>query len=133
MGFDDRLITPLIAVRTIRSDAIADRDEYGQPMEVATVLTPFRGLVQPKDVRETAAISQAGVAIADHTVYARPLELIGGDFIAHADPDDETAIDTTDPRRYEITGIRDAAGLGHHLEIDARLVIAEGDTTGVGS
>ena len=130
MGFDDRLIMPLVAVRTTRSDEIIDRDEYGQPVATGTVVTPFRGLIQPRAIREVAAISQAGLEVGEQVIYARPFDVIGADYIAHADPDDPAHIDSLDPRRYQVTGVRDAAGLGHHIEIDAHLVIAGDDVAG---
>jgi hypothetical protein len=35
---------------------------------------------------------------------------------------DLITFDPDDGRAYEIKGVRDAAGIGHHLEIDARMV-----------
>jgi hypothetical protein len=124
------LIHRLVAVRTTRDDDVGDRDEYGQPVDVSTDTTAFRGLVQPKEAREQALLSQAGAIASDHTIFAWPVDIIGADYIAFADPDDETAEDPNDDRRYQVTGIRDAAGIGHHLEIDAVLVTAGGEEEG---
>ena len=111
------LVHSLAIVRTNRSDAVADRDEYGQPTTTTTSVTTTRGLVQPKSAREVALISQAGDVVSDHTIFLPPVDVIGADYLRF-DPDDG--------RRYEVTGVRDAAGIGHHLEVDARLITAAG-------
>jgi hypothetical protein len=126
VSFRSLLRHRLVAVRRTLSDDPADRDDYGQPTVTGTATIPFRGRVSPKSVRETALVSQAGAQIGDHTIFAEPFDLAGSDYIAFADPADPTQEDPGDDRRYEVTGIRDAAGQSHHLEIDARLVTSEG-------
>ena len=98
MSFDSLLIHALV-VRYAASD--------GTP----TTLAEVRGLIQPKAVQEMALASQAGVEVGDHTAFLRPLDGLRNDcWFEHAGG------------RYDIVGIRDAAGRGHHLEIDCRRV-----------
>lgn len=92
------------------------RDEYGNPAQTQSVLASgVRGLVQPKNVREMAQPSQGGPVTSDHTIFLWPIDVHESDVIRF-DPDDG--------RRYQVDGVRDAAGIGHHLELDAHMVEA---------
>lgn len=113
MSFDSLLVHELVVERTSSS---AD-DEYGQATSTYATLAEVRGLIQPKSARELAELSQAGPVIATHTVYLRPTDVRAADRIRF-EPDDG--------QRYELTSVRDAAGMGHHLECDARTVGAAG-------
>ena len=121
MAFADLLRHPLAIVRTPMLTDEEDLDEMGHPTAGTTVVTEVRGLVQPKSAREVALISQAGAGLSDHTIYLLPTDLTGADYIRHV-PDDG--------RRYDVTGVRDAAGQAHHLEVDARLVTGTPDADG---
>lgn len=97
-------------------------DDYGQSVTVPSVGEDFRAAIQPKSIREVALLSQAGATVGDWTIYALPRQVSTGDRIVHESstcPVPETA-DLPDAT-FELSGIRNAAGLGHHLEIDARL------------
>ena len=99
-------------------------DDYGQPVREFEVLADVRGLVQPmsnRGAREVALISQAGAAISDHTIFLSPTDLTTADRIRH-EPDDG--------RRYEVIGIDDAGGQGHHLEVAARLITSPAEEVG---
>jgi hypothetical protein len=115
MSFANRLIHSLLIVRhTVQTDVNGDPllDENGMPLTTDST-TAVKGLVQPKSAREVALISQGGAVVSDHTIYMLPTDITAADLITF-DPDDG--------RAYEIRGVRDAAGIGHHLEIDARMV-----------
>jgi len=106
-----------------RDRATTSDDDYGQPVTALEVGELFPAAIQPKGVREVALISQAGAPIGDYTIYCRPRLVVAADAIVHATalcpkPDAED-LPTV---RFEVTGVRNAAGRGHHLEIDARLV-----------
>lgn len=97
-------------------------DDYGQPVRADVMIASnVAAGIQPKAARELAAISQAGVAESTHTIYLLPIALTTGDTIVH-DPDDCPLSVDLPAGRYLITGVPDAAGAGHHLEVDARLV-----------
>jgi hypothetical protein len=110
MGFDSKLIHGLVIERATPG---AEDPETGQPALTYAILAAVPGLIQPKRVRETELQSQAGAVTSTHTIYMRPTDLQEADRIRR-EPDDGV--------RYEITGVRDAAGIGHHLEVDARVV-----------
>lgn len=115
MAFADRLIHSLLIVRhVVVVDGSGDPvlDENGMPT-TTDVATEVKGLIQPKKATEVALISQGGAALTDHTVYLLPTAVTNDDLITF-DPDDG--------RHYQVTGVRDAAGIGHHLEVDARMV-----------
>jgi hypothetical protein len=119
VSFDARLLHSLAVVRTARDGT---PDEWGQPTPgTPTVVATFRGLIQPKSAREIALISQAGAEVSDHTLFCRPLDIRGGDYVRF-DPDDG--------RRYEVLTVPDVAGLGHHLECALRMVEAEARVPG---
>ncbi len=109
-----RLIHSLAILRGTVTDDPLTNDENNQPTRSPdAVLDTVRGLVQPKSVREVAQLNQAGAVVSDHTIYLYPTDLREADRIRF-DPDDG--------RRYEVRGVRDAAGIGHHLEVDAEMV-----------
>lgn len=111
MSFDSRMIHRLVIERA--SDGAVD--EWNQPAQTWATLSEVRGLVHPKSVREVAQLNEAGAVVSTHTIYMRPTEV---------EPADRIRFEPDDGRRYEIDGVRDAAGIGHHLEIDARMVAA---------
>lgn len=108
MSFDSLLIHSLVIKRNASSGTL---DDYGQPVTAPATVAEVRGAIQPRSVREMALASQAGVPVGDHVAFMRPLAGLASDcWIEHASG------------RYDIVGIRDAAGRGHHLEIDLRRV-----------
>lgn len=111
MSFDGLLIHKL-AVERATSGAL---DEYGQPTRTYATLATFRGRVEAKSAREVAQLNQAGAVVSDHTLRTRPRDLRESDRIR---------FDPADGRLFEITGIRDMAGAGHHLTVDLTLVKA---------
>jgi hypothetical protein len=96
-------------------------DEYGQPLSVEDAEPGIAVAIQPKTAREAAAFHQAGAAISTHTIYAVDRTILAADAIYH-DPDACPVVKDLPRGRYELSGVPDAAGLGHHLEIDATLV-----------
>lgn len=91
-------------------------DDYGQPVRNEQTLIAVKGRIEPKDARFTSEqplISQAGVILADHTIYLLPMDLTTADRIRR-EPDDGL--------RFEVVAIRDAGGQHHHLEVDAHVV-----------
>ena len=111
MSFEALLIHRL-AVERATSGA---EDEYGQPTRTYATLATFRGRIEPKSAREVAALSGAGAIVSDHVLRMRPRDLRAGDRIR---------FEPTDGRTFEITGIRDMAGAGHHLTVDLTLIEA---------
>jgi head-tail adaptor len=108
MSFDDRLLHALVIERPMDGAV----DDYNQPTQTWATLAAVAGLVQPKSAREAAQLNEAGAVLSTHTIYLRPTDLQASDRIVYGGT------------YYEITGIRDAAGLGHHYEVDARVVTA---------
>lgn len=106
MSFDSRLLHTLVIERATSGA----EDDYGQPARTYATLATVSGLVQPKSYREVALSTQAGAVVSTHTIFMRPTDLQEADRILYGS------------QRYEVTGVRDAAGLGHHYEVDARLV-----------
>ena len=111
MSFDDRLVHALVIERATEGAV----DDYNQPARTWAPLATIRGLVTPKSALEVAQFNQAGATVSTYTIYLRPTDLKASDWIRF-EPDDG--------RRFEIDGVRDAAGLGHHFECDAHLVVA---------
>lgn len=88
-------------------------DELNHEGRAWSTVATVDGLVQPKRVTEVAQLNEAGAVVSDHTIFLLPVDLREADRIRF-EPDDG--------RRYEVRGVRDAAGIGHHLEVDARMV-----------
>ncbi len=110
MSFDSRMIHTLIVERPTDGTV----DDYNQPATAYATLAEVPGLIQPKKAREVAQLNQAGVVVSTYTAYLRPTEI---------QPSDRVRIASgLMAGTYEIDGVRDAAGIGHHLEVDCRLV-----------
>lgn len=88
-----------------------EEDAYGQPLTAPELVAVVPGLVQPRSSRELALASQAGALIGTHVGYLAPLAGLTAD-----------AWVELDGRRFDVVGIADAAGLGHHLELSLRSV-----------
>jgi hypothetical protein len=110
MSFDSKLLHTFVIERP--TDGVVD--EYNQPTTTYATLASVPGLMQPKRVNELAQLNQAGATVSTHTGYLRPTEI---------QPSDRVRI-ASGPMAgtYEIDGVRDAAGLGHHYELDCRMV-----------
>jgi len=93
---------------------VAVLDDYGQPVYAWSTLSTVAGSIQPKTATEVAIQTQGGATMTDTKIYLVPTDVLARDRI-------RLAADTSGPW-YEITGVRDAAGRHHHLELDARLV-----------
>jgi hypothetical protein len=106
-------------------------DDFGHDVTALEVGQQFAAAIQPKSVREVAAITDAGASIGEWTIFCLPRVVTASDAIVH-----DTALcpkpDAEDlpTARFEITGVRNAAGRGHHLEIDARLAGEEAGVEG---
>jgi hypothetical protein len=104
-------------------------DEYGQPILIEALLATVPAAIQPKTEEEQALLSQAGAEVSDHTVFMLPMDIVGSDFIVHDENDCPLTSDLPD-MRLEIDGMRNAAGIGHHLELSVRNVADTQDVTG---
>jgi hypothetical protein len=109
MSFD-RLLIHRLDVK--RAAATGTLDEYGQPITApSTVASAVPGLIQPRTVRELVLASQAGAQIGTHVAFMRPLTGLANDCWFELGG-----------VRFDIVGIADAAGRGHHLEISLQAV-----------
>lgn len=109
MSFDDLLRHTLVVKRLAASGSL---DDYGQPVTAEATVAVVAGRIAPKSAREVALLSGAGAVIATHTGYIRPLVgLDAGCWIESGGV------------RYDIVGLPDAAGAGHHLELALVAVI----------
>lgn len=110
MSFDSQLIHTL----TIERATDGAPDEYNALERTWSTLAAVPGLIQPKTAREVAQLNQAGAVVSTHTIYTRPTEIQPSDRVKVAGG--------LMAGTYEIDGIRDQAGRGHHLAMDARMV-----------
>jgi SPP1 family predicted phage head-tail adaptor len=86
-------------------------DERGVPAQTWATLATVKGSVQPKSVQEVAQLTQGGPVVSDLTLFLHPTDLREGDRIIGAAG-----------QVYQVDGVRDPAGAGHHLEVDVHLV-----------
>lgn len=109
MSFDRQLIH---RVDVKRAAATGTFDEYGQPITApVTVASAVPGLIQPRTVREFVLASQAGAQIGTHVAFMRPLAGLANDCWLELSG-----------VRFDIVGIQDAAGRGHHVELALQAV-----------
>jgi len=105
-------------VQAVDGSQVPRVDEYNQPIEAAPSSIPFRGWLQPRSAVEIRQANEAGVTIQTHILFA-PAKLPVGSA-------DRVMWDIPgDTRLYQVeAGSNDAAGVGHHLEINLRQVAA---------
>ena len=120
MSFDS-LLTHTVTIRRVYD--LGTDDEYGQPLTTEADLATVKAAVQPRSEREVATVHQAGPAIADHVIFLRPTDVTTADVIVH-DPVVCGLTNDLPLCRFQLVGTPLAAGLGHHLELDAVLVAA---------
>jgi hypothetical protein len=127
-------------VALIDTDGHAVLDEDGHAQRTELTIPDIAVAIQPLSTRERAAQHQAGATVATHRIYAVDRSISTADFIEHVPDACPTPTAQDLPYgRYELHATQDAAGLGHHLEIDATLigpalaVAAAGGATGSGS
>lgn len=91
--------------------------DSGHPAGAEVVLGPYRGLVQPRSARERASASGRDVNVGDFRIYLEgpAIEVVDADVVIRktADPDPDLDGD------YRVLFVGNAAGMGHHLELDA--------------
>jgi hypothetical protein len=102
-------------------DTDADVDDYGQPLPGTPTYRTVRAAIQPKKAEEIALTTQAGAVVSDHRIYLLPISITTAAAIIHDAQDCPMRHDLPDAR-YEVTSVPDAAGLGHHLELEAQLI-----------
>jgi head-tail adaptor len=116
----DQLLTDTLVIERTSVTMIAgtpptpELDDYGQPVYSWATLRTVAGLIQPKTATEVALQSQGGAEMTDTVIYLEPTDVLASDRI-------HRMADMPGPY-YEITGVRDPGGRGHHLELDCRLV-----------
>ena len=120
MSFGSRLTHTVAIVRKADSHNL---DDYGQPMTADAVIATVKAAIQPRRENEQAATSQAGPAVADYVIFMFPTDLSTADAIFH-DADVCPLVRDLPTGRFELQGVPNAAGLGHHLEVQARLIEA---------
>lgn len=101
----------------------AEGDDRGHPGTTPSDVATYAGLIQPKTARERLSVAGSDVNVGSHRIY---LEAAA---IGSVDVDDRLRKDATAPDadlagEYRIVAIANAAGMGHHLEVDADLIRA---------
>lgn len=121
----DRFLTHRVSI--VRRVVVLDEsdevtvDEYNQPVAAESTTTGVAASIQPRGARELAQIAQGGAAVSDHRIYLRPRDITTADVIVHDASACPMRTDLPDGR-YEVVGVPDAAGAGHHLEVSAKRV-----------
>lgn len=111
MSFD-ALLRHTLVIKRMAETAPPTKDEYGQPITAEATVATVPGRITPKNAREVALLSQAGAVVSTHTGFLRPLAgLDTGCWIECGGI------------RYDLVGINDAAGAGHHLELQLVAVV----------
>jgi len=126
MGIAARFVPHRVSLlRQVRqTDELGDDvlDELGQPTFVTdTVASDVPAGIQPKSAREVAATHEAGAVPSDTRIYLLPRDVTTADAVYH-DPAACPMAKDLPEATYNIVGLRDAAGAGHHIELDAKLV-----------
>ena len=108
MSFDDLLIHVLTIKRMAATGTF---DDYNQPVSGPTTLATVKGRIRPRTAREVPLTSEAGAVVSTHIGDIRPIAGLGTDCWIESGG-----------VRYDVTGMPDAAGAGHHLMLDLTAV-----------
>lgn len=96
---------------TIQKNTPGALGDRGVAAQVWTTRATARAWVQPKSVRELQQLSQSGPVVSTTSIYLEPVSgILEADRISYGGG------------TYQIDGIKDEAGLGHHLKLDCHLV-----------
>jgi hypothetical protein len=121
----DRFLTHRVSlvrrVAVLGEDDQPTVDEYNLPVTAEQATSGIAASIQPRTVREMASLTQAGPALSDYRIYLRPRDIRTSDVIVH-DPDACPVRTDLPLARFEIVGVPDAAGAGHHVEVWAKHV-----------
>lgn len=118
MSFDSQLIHSV----SIRRATQGTLDDYGQPSLTWNTLATVPARIYPKPTRlgggqvEEVTTHGGGTSITDHTVAMRPTTIASADRLLAVSAGIHTG------KTFEVLMVRDAAGHGHHMELDVRLV-----------
>jgi hypothetical protein len=112
-GLTVALVTPLMLphdsgdqVREVDGAGTPALDGMYQPVLAEETVATVDGRIRPLTAREVPLFSQGGAVVSTHRGYVWPLSgLTTADWIE------------MDGVRFDITGIFDGAGAGHHLEL----------------
>ena len=126
MSFGSRLTHTVDIERAVVSGGETD---YGADLVTPTILATVQAAIQPLSQQEAAAFSQAGAAVSTHRIYLFPTNITTADAVIH-DPLTCPATADLPYSRFEVTGVPNAAGLGHHLEVEAVLVASPQEAEG---
>lgn len=96
---------------TIERASAGALDDRGVAAQTWATLATARAFVQPKSAREMEQLSQGGPVLSTHNVY-----LAAGTTVLASDRVSFLGL------TYQLDGIVDPAGLGHHLKADAHVV-----------
>lgn len=98
-----------IEVHRLAPDDPVVYDEWNQPVIADSTVATVPGLVQPRRAVERPETGEAGVVLGSFVAFIDPLpELQTGDWFV------------VSGKRYDVVGIADAAGVGHHYEVELK-------------
>lgn len=101
----------------------AEGDDLGVPSGSERVSDPIPALIQPKSARERAAPTGEGANVGNFRIYL-PIVDVGPDDVLRKDSGTNGDPDADLDGDYRILFVGNAAGMGHHLEVDVdRLVL----------
>lgn len=92
-------------------------EDLGHPAGSTLVVGPFRGLVQPRSSRERASAAARDVNVGDYRIFLEGAAIgaVDADMVVRK----ADAVDVDLNGDYRILFVGNAAGQGHHLELDA--------------
>lgn len=123
MSAFDRLLNTTVAIKRTSDTGSLDTegDDYGHKEQTTATVATVAARIEPKaspmgtqgGVQEPTTTWE-GTTINDFVVFMRPADVTPFDSLTDADGND-----------YKILQVRDAAGDGHHYEIDVRKIDPE--------
>lgn len=107
----------LEVVWTVANAALdAEGEDLGHPATAETIAGTFRGLVQPRSARERASSTGRDINVGDFRIYLEgaALDVVDADVVIRK----VAGLDADLDGDYRILFVGNAAGQGHHVELD---------------
>lgn len=95
-------------------------EDLGHPAGTEIVAGTFRGQIQPISARERASAAGRDASVGTYRIFLEPaaIGVVTPDSVISKSGAPDADLDG----RYSVVVVRNAAGIGHHLELDANRI-----------
>ena len=108
-------------VNIVRQAENGPEDELGRAQLWDEQVLEASAWVQPRSVREMEAFSERGVVVGQYVIFVQGATVREADYLVTLGVGGQT-----EGQVHRVLGVRDPDGMGHHLEVETKLVTQVG-------